>query len=253
MKRGIPIAGVVIALVPCGALSQSQPVAQPAGQAAPLLSPGQLTEARLAKPIQFEVENQRLEDVVNAAIGVIGVEAEIFWNSDGSAGLDRDATITLKSAGGSGLDVIERVLALAAIEGNDAATWQLTDAGTLQIGPRSRLNTYKRTEVYPVRDLLQARFDFTEAPEVDLDAAMQAGNGGGTTTIFRDRGGDSAMTPETTFKERADELIDLIESSVETEQWVANGGDGASLRLFQDVLVVTAPEYIHRQIEAARR
>ncbi len=47
---------------------------------------------------------------------------------------------------------------------------------------------------------------------------------------------------------RAQRIVDLIESTVEPDQWANAGGDGASLRIFGTSLVVTAPDYIHRQI-----
>src|SRR5690606_7280790 len=49
-------------------------------------------------------------------------------------------------------------------------------------------------------------------------------------------------------QDRIRNLIDLITTFVEPEQWQDNGGDGGTIRYFQGTLIVNAPDYIHRQI-----
>ncbi len=63
--------------------------------------------------------------------------------------------------------------------GTDANTWQLTDYGSLQVGPRSRLNAFKRVEMYDINDLLLEIPDAPNAPEFDLNTVFQATGGSG--------------------------------------------------------------------------
>ena len=42
--------------------------------------------------------------------------------------------------------------------------------------------------------------------------------------------------------------MDLLKELIETEQWADNGGDGATMKLYQGAIIINAPDYIHRQI-----
>ncbi|MDZ4754640.1 MAG: hypothetical protein SGJ11_09100, partial [Phycisphaerae bacterium] len=44
------------------------------------------------------------------------------------------------------------------------------------------------------------------------------------------------------------ELVNIILETVEPEAWTANAGDWASIRYYQGVLIVRAPDWIHRQL-----
>ncbi|CAG0980443.1 hypothetical protein PHYC_01738 [Phycisphaerales bacterium] len=252
MKRSLAIAVVATSLLPASVLSALQPEIAPAPAAALRVSPRQLAESRLARPATLEFNDQRLEDVLNEIIRAANVQATVMWRSDADpSGLDPDVHITVKSVAGTFTDLVERVLAQStpdAIAAADFATWQFTESGDLQLGPRARLNAFKRVEAYPVRDLLQARFDFVDAPEIDLQAALQAGDGGSMGAIFRDTSNAESLRSGETLEDRAQRLIELIQDTIEPAQWPVNGGDAAAIRPFQDSLVVSAPDYIHRQI-----
>ena len=87
---------------------------------------------------------------------------------------------------------------------------------------------------------------FDDAPEFDLSSALQSSQGGGGgSSPFQNSGGQD---PDEPLEDRVRKLIDLIETTVEPEQWVSSGGEGASVTMFGNSLVVTAPDYIHRQI-----
>ncbi len=58
------------------------------------------------------------------------------------------------------------------------------------------------------------------------------------------KGEDPERRPES---EKAQELIDIITETVEPEAWLSADG-GASIRYYQGVLVVRAPDWIHRQL-----
>jgi hypothetical protein len=72
------------------------------------------------------------------------------------------------------------------------------------------------------------------------------GGGSGGGSAIGDVGEDPERTSDT---ERAEQLMDIIMEQCEPEAWTDNGGEAASMRYYQGVLIITAPDYIHRQID----
>jgi hypothetical protein len=239
-----------------GATTLADPPREPAKVIAPapvLQSPRQTALAQLSRRIPVEFTDTRLEEVLNFLF--TGIEVDILWlDADHAVGLDRETRITLKSQNASVLELIDRVLARVAPEtaGVQTMAWQLSESGTLQVGPKERLNAFKRVVIYPVSDLLQLLPRFTAAPEIDLQAALQSRRDGGG-LIFRDSRDSPPLSDTDAAAQRRDELITLIKTTIEPEQWTDNGGTGATMHIFQSSLIIHAPEYIHRQIATATR
>ncbi|MDZ4831625.1 MAG: hypothetical protein SGJ09_15675, partial [Phycisphaerae bacterium] len=70
-------------------------------------------------------------------------------------------------------------------------------------------------------------------------------SGGGGGPPFGEPGDAPESIPE---EERAQKIIDIIVESVEPEAWSENGGEIATIRFYQGVLIIRAPDYIHREI-----
>jgi hypothetical protein len=208
---------------------------------------------KLSKPITLDVEDQPIEDLFSFINDVTEAEIEpIFLNNDtGAEGIDPDTEITIKVSETPALVVLERILSRAQrIEGlGQEYTWQFTDYATIECGPKSELNRNQRVELYDVSDLLYIVPDFDNAPEFDLQSAVQAasgaGGGGGGQSPFS--GGSQDVEPQS-LAERAQALEDLIIATVEPDQWSDLGGDGARITLYNQSFIITAPDYIHRQI-----
>jgi hypothetical protein len=132
--------------------------------------------------------------------------------------------------------------------------------------------------MYPIRDLLFEPPYFDNAPDFNLSAAIEqggqqggqggggggfggggggfggggggggmggggGGSGGGGGGIIGDVGEDPERMSE---DERAEQLQEIIEEQCEPEAWT----DGtATMRYYQGVLIIRAPDYIHRQID----
>jgi len=213
------------------------------------------TLSRLMKNVSIEFKDHRLEDVVKYLTEITGAEFEVFWQDDrNSIGLDKDTPITLKHAKGSALSLLEKVLDKAQTDASGRGnSWQMADSGEVQIGPKERLNKYKSVKLYSVADLLIEIPDYINAPEFDLQTVLQnqGGGGGGGQSPFRDRqqGGAGSSISTKPLDQRISEIQDLLTTLVEPEQWVENGGDGATIRYFQGSFLVNAPDYIHRQID----
>ena len=209
---------------------------------------------KLSKPITLDVEDQPIEDIFAFINDVTGAEIEpIYLNDDlDTDGIDPATEITLNVKERPALIVLERILSKAARSDGlgQEYTWQFTDYGTIECGPKSRLNNNQRIELYDVSDLLYIVPDFDNAPEFDLQSAVQAaqgsgGGGGGGQSPFSGGSQDADLQNP---RERAEALKDLLTATVEPDQWSELGGDGGAITIYNNSFVITAPDYIHRQI-----
>jgi hypothetical protein len=213
----------------------------------------------LLRPMTVELTDQRFEDVVEYISNVTGAEIDALWMDDANAiGLDPDQTINLRARNASALSVLERALEQSAVAFGEpgSATWQFTKYGSFEIGPKERLNKHRRVELYDINDLLFEIPDFDNAPTFDLNSVLQSsggrGGGGGGRSPFQNTRQQNQGQDRIPREELADNIIDVITSLTETEQWEANGGDGGSIRFFQGHLLVNAPDYMHRGINGYR-
>jgi hypothetical protein len=207
----------------------------------------------LSKPVTLEVEDQPIADLFSFIADVTGAEIEpVYINDDlDTVGIDPETEITVKVKEIPALVVLERILLRAqrSEASGEEYTWQFTDYGSIECGPKSRLNENSRVELYDVSDLLYLVPNFDNAPEFDLQSAIQqGGQGGGGSSTSPFSGGNQDPQDITSFADRAEALEQLIISTVEPDQWVDLGGDGGSISLYNQSFIITAPDYIHRQI-----
>lgn len=227
--------------------------AQTAGTGGPLTfrptgNPKRDTLLRMSKTVTVEFKNQRLEDIIVFIAEVTGADLEPMWLDDQhGTGMDKERSISLRADNASALDLLEKVLEKSSDDGVGPGghTWQLSPSGAMQVGPRDRLNKYRRVEIYDISDLLLVLPDYANAPEFDLQAVLQSGQGGGQSPFTNTQDEDVDIRPR---EDRARDVIDLIIGLVEAEQWTDNGGDGGSIRYYAGTLIVNAPDYMHRQI-----
>lgn len=171
------------------------------------------------------------------------------WDEDGLGdGFDPAAEITLTLNNPTALvDVLELVMDQASEE---ETTWNL-GAGYVEVGTKDQLNTKKYVVLYPVRELLFVAPRFDDAPELDLESVLQSstqgGGGSGSGSIFEDEE-DEEQSSRANEEDEAEELIDIITSIVEPNQWENFGGEGGSIRYFRGFLIVNAADYLHRQV-----
>lgn len=247
-------ATVVVGLSSGLALAQTP---QPTRSGTPAVAttgiPQRDTLLKFQRPVSIEFTDQRLEDVMKFLQEITQADIDLMWLDDRNAsGLDKEAQITLKFEKGSALTLLERILekASAGQAGPSTATWQLSDSGAMQIGTKDRLNKLKRVQIYPISDLILETPNYTNAPQFDLQQVLQQASqrgGGGGQSPFQDS--SSNTIARKTNDEKTNELVTLITSLVEPDQWVESGGDGGSIRQFQGSLIVNAPDYMHRGID----
>lgn len=189
-------------------------------------------------------------------------------------GIDPLTPITLDIEDAIAVDVLELVLEQCAMTGE--CTWQLRRS-FVEVGTKERLSVSSARElrVYPVGDLLHEPPRFVDAPPIGFTDeywypygpySPYGGYGGYGGALYggsylspsagnhRWGGGSSDRAvmedPNTPEKkaQRAQSIIELIITSIEPTAWTDNGGEWASIRYRDDALLVTAPDYVHRQI-----
>lgn len=240
-------------------LAQTAPAAaQPRQVTEPVVlvtsHPERDTLLKFSRPLTVDFKDTRLEDAVKFMTEVTGANVETMWTDDtNSVGLNKDQLITFSAKNLNALKVMEKLLQKASEKGDLLEnTWQMTDSGAMQIGPKERLNAFKRLELYDINDLLLELPRYTDAPEFDLQSVLQnsgSGGGGGGQSPFRDTGGNRNQQQQgKTRDQRADDVVKLVTDIVEPEQWTDNGGTGGTIRYYQGSLMVNAPDYIHRQV-----
>lgn len=216
---------------------------------------GAVTLGKMMRVVSADFTENTVEQCMNFIRDVSGADFEILWSESGGPGLDREKTLTLSAKNMTVLALLEKVLGKATGDiGAEAATWQMTDGGAIQVGLKSSLNKFSRLEIYDITDLLFQVRDKTNVPELDLQASFQAagqGGGGGGQSPFGGSGGQQNSQQNNNPQRREEmgrEVKNLIAALVETEQWTDNGGDGGSITYWQGTLLIKAPDYMHRQI-----
>lgn len=205
--------------------------------------------SKLNRCISVKLTDVRLEDALTWIREATGAKIDALWVDDRhTEGLDRGKAITVQVENETAMVLLERVLEAAQPDSGGEATWQVTAAGTLQVGPRARLNTYKQVRIYAIDDLIREVPRYAERPTIDLQQALQVGQGSGGSPFRAGNDGEERTREDNIRTKNTNDLVTLIRDMVETEQWTENGGSGGSIRLFQGALIVNAPDYMHRGI-----
>ncbi|MCH7663931.1 MAG: hypothetical protein IH859_08710 [Chloroflexi bacterium] len=168
-------------------------------------------------------------------------------------GIDPQTPITIEAENMPALELLSMVIEQCEI--SEACTWQLRNS-FLEVGTKDRLSTNATRELrtYPIEALLFEPANFTDAPSLDLNEIYQQQlryrsypRSGLTGSIGF--GSSSATTVTLSTQQRAQELVQLIIDTIDTSGWEQNGGDWASIRYYDGLLIVNAPDFIHRQID----
>ena len=171
-------------------------------------------------------------------------------------GVDSGKPITLSLRNAPANIVLDIILELASEE---FKLYHYETQWYVQILTRQQILKKTQTRMYDVRDLLVQIPNYrNRAPKMGLSEALSNTSsvggssnnsaGGSSTSLFEDSDTDTSDTKRPTQKDRALELMDLIRNTIETDIWIANGGYYSSITFFNGMLVVKAPEFVHRQI-----
>ena len=173
-------------------------------------------------------------------------------------GIDPEQPITLEAKKTPALVVLELVLEQCSVI--DDCTWQLRK-GFLEVGTKQRLSVPAARELrwFPIDELVFEAPHFEDAIDLRLDHAFPwYGDGGGfgyTGGFFGGGGYGGSIQYSTNLggsgngkAQRVQSLITLITDLIEPTAWTHNGGDQATIRYRDGMLIIQAPEFIQRQI-----
>ncbi len=212
------------------------------------------TLSKLDRSVSVEWKDVPLVEAFELFRVQAGVDMMVMWidEDNPSIGLRRDRTISLIAQHQGLIDVLEKILERADTRAKGGgSTWQISDTGTLQVGPRERLNKWTRTYAYDMADLFMASHDMFDPDDALLQHGIQTPQSVNTSTSLMHRRYNAGMHDERPYPVRAEELRQIIMQTCEPSAWIDNGGDAASILLHttSKTFVVRAPDYVHRAID----
>ena len=173
-----------------------------------------------------------------------GVPIQILLQDQpvGSAGIDPAITIDLERKEVTARTILELVVRQASDATQSECCWQTT-AGGIEVGPKPRLLRASALErrAYSITDL------GFKAPDFQAPPLQSGGNTGGSS------GGSSGSTTSPPFtpsqnEARYQKIKSLIQSTVESDVWAESSGGPCTISVFDDKLIVIAPDFVHRAI-----
>ena len=202
-----------------------------------------------SKRIPVAFKDNSLKDVLEFVQAVTQLNVDVDWPSLEAVGVDKDRTISLNLTNVPVRTVLDRVIEKASDDPTNGAAWAVYD-GVLTVASREQINKNKVLEIYDIRDLLINITNFTNAPEFDLQAALQSRKGGGGgQSPFRDAGRNQQQNQGPTIQERTDELIKIVTTNVDKDGWQENGGNVGYIQQFQGNLIITNTPANHRAVQ----
>jgi bla regulator protein BlaR1 len=161
-----------------------------------------------------EVNFQRaaLSDVIDFLRDVSGADIQVNWRALEAAGIERKAPVTVRLRNVQFSTALTRILDDAT--GGAVKLGYETEDGVLVIATAEELNKNTVINVYDIRDLL---------------------------AISKD---------EKQHKELAEQLVKLLEDTIDPHSWTGNGGNVGIIKYLAGQLVVTQTKANHRKLVA---
>jgi len=222
-------------------------------------------QAPLAEPGDPVIELERTpgpdlrkERSLRDALNEIGRKANVpitgLWRQgDSGAGLDPERIVVMEVPPASCADALHAIADALSREG-EPVTWQQARVG-VEFGPRSLLwrSSAMRVKVYDVSDLLLYKPAFVSAGISPPASSAGSGSGTGSSGGSGTSTGTCMVDTSAEIRRAAarDDLITLIQLTVEPEAWESRGGP-CTITHAQGLVVVRAPDFVHRQIESPR-
>ena len=197
-----------------------------------------------------------LKDAVDFVQDLSAANVHVNWAALEAAGVGKDALVSLNLRSVPLRKALDLILSDAS--GGNAALAYTIDDNVIDITTRELADKVLVTRVYPVGDLLMDVPDFV-GPTFDISSSSSSssvtpggggagGGGSGGSSLFGGGGGSASSDKTPSKQERAQQLIDLITAIVRPDIWQSNGGP-ASIRFFNNSLIITAPRSVQDAID----
>ena len=189
-----------------------------------------------------------LEDVLEFIAAVGNLNVDVDWDSLANIGVNRDTEITLNLRPVPMRVVLNRVLEKVSPDEFSRAGWAVTD-GVLVVASDEALRRNTFIRIYDIQDLIFEIPNYTEVPQLDLDAVLQqgggGGGGGGGRGVFQVNDQNDI---ELTDADRITNIINLIQTNVDYEGWQDNGGTTGRIQQLNGNLIITNTARNHREV-----
>ncbi|HZN66137.1 MAG TPA: hypothetical protein VFB66_12655 [Tepidisphaeraceae bacterium] len=210
--------------------------------------------AQLERPLpEVNFDGAAFADVIDFFRDVSGANIFVNWRALEAAGIDRNATVTVRLTKVKFSKAL--TIVLDSVSGGGATPLGYTiDDGVITISTGEDLDRNTITRVYDIRDLIIDIPDFTDAPDFSLqsasDQASQGGGGGGGGQGLFGNNADRSDEEEAgrTRQEMIDEIIRLVTETVSPDSWRDAGGSVGAVRELQGQLIVTQTPENQRQL-----
>jgi len=204
---------------------------------------------------QLKLDGVTFSDSIDFLRDVSGMNVHVNWKALELVGVEKSAVVNLRLSSVSMRKAL--TLLIAEVAPDNTVTFYV-DEGIVEVTTKEIADKAMITRVYNVQDLLLEVPDFTQSQNIQL----QSGGGGGHTLGGSGGGGGGSsqgigqslfgqgqndQTNIRTRENRADDLIKLIEDTIQPEIWKDNGGP-AAIRMFNGHLIVTAPRSVHEAL-----
>ncbi len=189
-------------------------------------------------------DNITLAEAIDFLRDVSGANIHVNWRAIEDSGIGKDTTINVRLRSVPLQKILRLVLAEA---GRGNALTYYVDENVLEITTRELADRELFTRVYPVDDLLMEVPDF-QPPNLTLQSASAGrGSSGGGGNPLSGAGSGNNNVMQFTRAQRAQDLIDTIQSIIQPEIWNTNGGP-AAIRFWNGSIIVTAPRSVHEAL-----
>jgi general secretion pathway protein D len=227
--------------------------------------------ANTTVPIDFQ--DNTFEQVVNFLSQVTNQNIYVDWRQLDLIGITRDTEVTLQLNEITADTAIDRILEQVGEDDFSRPEWTVQD-GMLTISSDEQLRKNTQLVVYDIRDLLMQVPTFDNAPELDLDSALNqsnqgggqgggsgggggggfggggsgggSGGGGGGGSIFGDPSGEVDRVGR---DELVEQIVTIIQENIDPDGWTDLGGDTGTLQELNGNLIITNTAKNHRSIE----
>ncbi|MEZ6172309.1 MAG: hypothetical protein R3B58_04975 [Phycisphaerales bacterium] len=207
-----------------------------------------VTQLRQRRVPEVEFNDNTLGDAIEFVRSTSDLNITPRWNRLSDVGISAETPISMQLTNVPLETLLDRIAEEVSPDELSKAGWAVID-GVVSFSSDEdiRLRTRDARFVYDISDLLLEIPDFTQAPTLDLQQALQSSQGGGGQSPFQDRGNnqDRERRP---LEDMIQEIQDIIQEQVDFEGWVDNGGQTGTMRAWGRNLIVTNTPRNHQQI-----
>jgi len=197
---------------------------------------------------QVNFQGVALSDAFDYIRDVTQANIHVDWKALEAAGVDKGTVVNIRLRDVPVRKLLNLLLNEAGGQGGALLTYY-ADEGVIEVTTREVADKQMITKVYPVEDLIVEIPDFVgpdlNITQADTGGGGRGGGGGGQSVVQQNSNQNNEK--QLTRAERAQQLIDVIQETIQPEIWQTNGGT-AAIRFFNGSLIVTAPRSVHEAL-----